>query len=294
MTACWPLIGASGTKHFSGLLFATGGLVIGLLCLLPWLVRRERWRALFSWKTAPNMFLMGLFSGGASAIFITALNYTTPANAAIMAQVEVLYSALLCAMLLKEKIPATQSLASLLVVTGTGMIMFHDLSTPRWKGDLMILVTPWMFQLSHIAAKRLPKGLDPITISGGRVFYGILAMAPLCLYSVLWGEARWSWEPRALAILGVQGLMMSCLNFILWYIAIFGMDLAKATAIMLSYPALTVVFSWTLGHEQITGVQLAGLVVTMTGASWVSRLVLRAQRALPDAAKLPPETAAQL
>lgn len=276
MTACWPLIGRLGMNYASGVLFGTAGLLIGAALMAPAVAARGRWRALFSRSTAPTLMAMGFFSGTATVIFISALGYTTPANAAIMAQVEVLYSALLCSYFLRERITARQAAASVLIVAGTGMIMLHDLTSPRWKGDLMIIATPWMFQISHMLSKRLPKSLEAVTISAGRVFYGLITMGPICLWLALRG-ARWSWEPRALLILLVQGVMMSCLNFLLWYKAIRGMDLSKATAIMLSYPALTVIFSWALGHETIAPVQVAGLALTLTGAYSVSRLVLKAQ-----------------
>ena len=88
---------------------------------------------------------------------------------------------------------------------------------------------------------------------------------------------------------------MSSINFILWYKAILRMDLAKATAIILAYPALTVLFSWALGQETIQPVQLLGLVVTLSGALWMSKLVLAAQKkAHGDAPVLPGETAAEI
>ena len=187
-----------------------------------------------------------------------------------------LYSMLLCAWLLREPLTLKQGAASALVIGGTGLIMLNDLSSPRWRGDLMILLTPWMYQVSHIISKRLPPGLDPLFVACGRVVFGIIALVPWVLWDV-WGGARWSWQPEALAWLALQGVTMSCLNFILWYMAILRMDLAKATTIMLSYPALTVLFSWALGAEAIHGVQIAGLALTLGGALWTSRLVLQAQ-----------------
>lgn len=278
LTALWPLVGASGMKHYSGVVFSVAGLALGLVTLLPALLARRRWRRLFSRDTAPYLMGMGVFSGVATAIFISALAYTTPANAAIVAQIEVLYSAALCAWVLKERPGGRQIAASLLVVLGTGLVMLRDLSSPRWRGDLMILVTPWMFQVSHIFAKRLPKDLDAWTLAGGRVFYGILAMLPLVAWELNAG-ARWSWEPAALKLLLAQGALMSSTNFVLWYMAIRHMDLSKATPIILSYPALTLAFSWMLGQETISAPQIGGLLVTMAGAIWMSRLVVEAQRA---------------
>lgn len=281
VTALWPLIGASGMRHYSGLLFSAAGLLVGLVVLLPFLLTGGRLRRIFSRDVAPSLAAMGFFSGLATAIYISALAYTTPANAAIMAQVEVLYSAVLCAWLLGERPTGKQYAATGLVLVGTGLIMLRDLSSPRWRGDLMILLTPWMYQVSHIFSKRLPKDLDAWTLSGGRVFFGLLTMGPLCAWALAQG-ARWSWEPEALRLLALQGVLMSSTNFVLWYKAIRGMDLTQATAIMLSYPALTLLFSVLAGHDRIHGLQVLGMLVTMVGAVWTSRLVVQAQR---DAAR---------
>lgn len=279
VTALWPIIGAYGVVHFSGPLFSTAGLCVGVLLMAPWLLRAGRWRAMFERRTGPTLAAMGFLSGLATTIYISALDYTTPANAAIMAQVEVLYSALLCAYFLGERVTAAQGAATALIMAGTGMVMLHDLSSPRWKGDLMVLATPWLFQVSHMLSKRLPAGLDAVSLSGGRAVYGIVTMLPVCAW-VLARGARWSWSGEAMLILGLQGALMSSLNFVLWYVAIRGMDLSKATAIMLSYPALTVLFSWALGRERIGALQVAGLVVTMAGAYWMSRLVVAARAGL--------------
>ena len=146
----------------------------------------------------------------------------------------------------------------------------------------MILCTPWLYQVSHIFAKRLPRDLDAVTLSGGRVFYGILTMAPLCLWS-LTHAGRWSSAPGALAILVTQGLLMSSLNFVLWYMAIRNMELSTATTFMLSYPALTLVFSWMLGREAIMGVQIIGLACSFSGAVWTARLTQESRRHAADA-----------
>jgi drug/metabolite transporter (DMT)-like permease len=277
ITALWPLIGAYGMRHYSGSLFATAGLVLGLCVMAPWLALKGRWRRLISPKIAPSLAMMGLCSGAATVIYISALAHTTPANAAIVAQVEVLYSAALTAWLLGERPSLKLALAALLVMSGTALVMLHDLSSPRWKGDLMILCTPWLYQVSHIFAKRLPRDLDAVTLSGGRVFYGILSMAPVCAWTLMHG-GRWSWTPEALGFLMLQGLLMSSVNFVLWYMAIRNMDLSKATTFMLSYPALTLLFSWGLGRDAMHGVQIIGLACSFTGAVWTARLTREARK----------------
>ncbi|MDD5304188.1 MAG: hypothetical protein PHS14_13900, partial [Elusimicrobia bacterium] len=65
ITALWPLIGAFGMRHYSGALFATAGLVIGLIAMSPWLLAGGRWRRVLSRRVAPSLALMGLCSGAA-------------------------------------------------------------------------------------------------------------------------------------------------------------------------------------------------------------------------------------
>lgn len=278
ITALWPIIGKAGLEHFTGVLFAQAGMAVGLASLAPWLASKGRWKRILSPELRKPLFLMGLFGSGlTSFLFITGLSYTTPSNAAIMAQVEVLYSAALCVWLLKEHVSLSQGLGSLLVVLGTGLIMAQDLSSSRWKGDLLILLTPWMFQVSHIYAKRLPRDMEPVTIAGARLFYGSLTLLPFTAWALARGP-RWSWAPESLALIAAQGVGMYSVNHILWYLAIRRMDLAKATALMLSYPALTVLFSWGLGREAVGAVQMAGLALTLSGAYWLSVLLLKAHR----------------
>jgi drug/metabolite transporter (DMT)-like permease len=275
ITSLWPIIAASAMAQDNAILFTWAGLLLGLILLAPWLLRQDRLRRIFSPKLRMNLFLMGFLSGITTIVYIAALNYTSPANAAIMAQVEILYSTVLTAIFLGERPTIRQSAASLLILSGTGIILARDFSGPRWKGDLMILATPWLFQVSHIFAKRLPEDLDAVTITGGRVIYGLIAIFPAFAVALAVG-ARWSWSGASMGALGAQALCLSSLNFVLWYKAIRGMDLSKATAIMLSYPILTMVFSWLLGRDTIGMMQLAGLALSLAGAYWMSLLVLNA------------------
>jgi len=276
LNAFWPIIGQSGLSRYSAPLFFHAGILLGLAALAPGLATGGRWRRLLSAQVGLPLLAMSTLSCAASLIYLEALRYTTPANAAVMAQVEVLYSALLSAWLLREAISRTQVWASLLVMAGTGLIMAHDLGSLRWKGDLMILLTPWMYQVSHVIAKRLPKDLDCALISGSRNFFGLFILAPFSAWA-LWHGGRWSWSPDALAVLAAQGLLMNALALLLWYAAVLRMDLAKATAFLLSYPALTMLFSWALGREQVHPLQVAGLTVTLAGAYWLSRIARRDQ-----------------
>ena len=277
LSGFWPIVGQAGTNLFSPIMFAQIGIALAFLSVLPWLLLRGRWRRILGREHRAAFFWVGLCGSGLSSLgLIIGVAHTTPSNAAIVAQVEVLYSAALCAWVLKERIGAQQLAASVLVLAGTGVILGQDLSSPRWKGDLLILLTPWLFQVSHIFAKRLPADLDEVTITGGRLFYGMLSLLPFSAWE-LTRHPLLTWTPASAGLLLAQAIGMYSLNHFLWYVAIRRMDLAKATAIILSYPAFTVLFSWGLGREAMPPARLAGLGLTLAGAYWLSMLVLKSR-----------------
>ncbi|MBI4424182.1 MAG: DMT family transporter [Elusimicrobia bacterium] len=285
VTAVWPITAKLASRYADPLAFGPAALVLGLAALSPWLLTRGRWRRLVEPGLRRNFLVVGgLGSGLTTLMLLIAVSHTTAANAAIMCQVEVVYSAILSALLLRERITGRQALASSLVFAGTALILSRDLGTPHWKGDLLILATPWMFQVSHVFSKRLPKDLEPVTIAGARMLYGGLVLVPVAVVAGLLGRVRV--EPSAVlgGIVVFHGLVLNALTVVLWYGAIRHLELAKTTAIMLSYPALTLLYCWLLGQEPIGWHQVAGLALSLSGALWLTSQVRESRAAAIGAA----------
>ena len=271
LTATWPIVGQWAMVHFDAATYTFLSLSTGIVTLLPFLLRKGRLARILSPELRGPLFVMGLFGSGLSSLlFLFGVRFTTAGNAAIVCQVEVVYSAALAAWILRERLSAAQGLASALVLAGTGLILGRDLGSPHWKGDLIFLFTPWMFQVSHIVSKRLPKDVDYVMIAGARMLYGALTVLPAALW--LWGngQGRAEFSAGAFGLLGFQAVFLGSLNLTLWYVAIRNLELAKTTAVMLSYPALTLVYAWALGQEPVGATQLAGLALSMSGALWLT------------------------
>ncbi len=273
INAAWPIWGRIGVSRMSTTLFLEISLWISFAFLLPALLREGRFRSILSREYRSRLFTMAALSSGlASLLYIGALVYTTPADAAIVAQLEILYSALLSRWMLREKITPPQMAASALILSGTLLIMGNGFQSGHWKGDLMIALSPWLYQLSHVMVKRLPSGLDALSLAGARSFYAALFLMPFAAFTLMTGGAVFPRASSTAWILIVQGVVISALNMVFWYGAIRRMDLSKATAILLSYPAATLLLSWRLGFESIGPAKIAGLVLAVAGASWLSRL----------------------
>lgn len=257
--------------HFDPATYSLLSLALGFLTLLPFLLRGGRLARIFEPGLRGRLFVMGaLGSGITSLLFLYAVKHTSAANAAIVCQIEVVYSALLAALVLRERINALQGAASALVLAGTALILGRDLGTPHWKGDLVLFFTPWMFQVSHILSKRLPREVDYVTIAAARMFYGGIILVPAAAWLWASGDGRAVFTPATLGIVAFQCVFLGSLNLTLWYVAIRNLELAKTTAVMLSYPALTLLYSWALGLEAIGDYQIVGLTLSMTGALWLT------------------------
>lgn len=277
--AIYPLIGAMAHSVISPLMLTWIGAGVGFLFFTPYLLRTRIFRQFFDRRLILPLFVMG-FVGSVlpTLLFLGALKYTTPANMAILAQIEVVYSIIIARILLREKITLSQLGGTLLVVFGTLLILAKERYSPRLIGDLMVLAAPWMFQVSHVVAKKLPKQLTPSFIGSARAFYAFLTATPIVILTLAFAPQLFKPGLKMIMVILVWGIGLNGLSLLLWYKAVRYMDLAKATAIILSYPVMTFILSAVLGFEKVHNYQFIGLVCSMAGAYWITLLVKKGKK----------------
>jgi drug/metabolite transporter (DMT)-like permease len=286
INAFFPIMGYLAAGRISPALFAFAGSVVGFACFLPWAIRNGAFRTYFRRGLWPRLFAVGFFGSALPiALLVTALNYTTPANAAILCQVEVIYALVLSRIFLGEKHSASQFAGTALVLAGTLLIAFKERFTARWTGDLIVLAVPLFYQISHLFSKKLPKDLSPVFVASARTLFAALGILPFVVFGIALPGASFTPSYELLGIILVFGVVLTALNNVLWYRAIFNMDLSKATAIVLSYPVLTAVISHALGIEKIMPYQAAGLFLALAGAYWVTLLVKKDSPPAPEEEK---------
>ena len=275
-----PVLGFFAAGRISPPLFALAGSALGFACFLPWALRHDMFPVYFRRDLWPRLLAIGFFGSALPiAALVLALRYTTPANAAILGQVEAVYTVILSRLFLREKISLSQLFGTSLVLAGTLLIAFKERFTMRWTGDLIVLAVPLMYQVSHLFSKRLPKDLDHVFVASARTLFATLGILPVFALGFFMPVASFEPSLELLGIMLVWGLVLTALNNVLWYKAILNMDLSKATAIVLSYPVLTALISHTLGIEKIQAYQLIGLGLALTGAYWVTLLVKKSDAA---------------
>jgi drug/metabolite transporter (DMT)-like permease len=265
-TSTFPLCTAFAVRSFHPVILAWATATLGFVYFSP--NKEIKVRDFFAPALRGPLFMMGFFGSALPIVLLsTAMQYTTPANAAILAQIEVVYSLIMSRMFLKEKITPVKLLGGGLVISGTLLIAFRDRFSPRWHGDLMVLCAPWMYQLSHVYAKKLPAGLKPGFIAAARGFYAGASLLPWVVIIALMHHSDFALPPvSAIATVLGMGLVLNGFNMEMWYVAIRGMELSHASVIILSYPVMTFILSALLGVEHIHLYQACGLGCALVGA----------------------------
>ena len=267
ITAINMVVAKYAVEYTSAALFLLLASLGATLCFIPHITCIHAWPRVFDRKYFWRYLGIGtLGTGLPMTIMVYALNFTTPTNASILNQFEIIYSLLLAWIILREKPSWAQLGGSALIIGGVTMLLWQAGFTPQLKGDLMIIGCLWMFQLSHILAKKLPADLDGQTVACIRSVFAMPALFLLIIYIAVTQGLTF----RPTLTLGGCVLFSAVFCYYignaLWYYGIRNMALGKATAIILSYPVFTFLISMMLGLDKLTIFKISGLVLALGGA----------------------------
>ena len=283
---CWAIVGLSPIAgHYAAavinpVLLSLLATLLAVAFFAPWLTSNHQWKILCAKETRLKFLFIGTFGTALPfSIILWAFHYTTPANAAILQQSELIYSVLIAWIFLRE-IPTKKTLAAgALILSGVLLILCKEHYTPRWIGDLLILSCPWMFQAASCIAKKLPPHLHHRTIAAARNLYALPVLMLLLVFLAWQNGGHFVCKPtlQTAWVLLYTGILKYGWAMILWYQAIRALDLSKVTAIYLSYPVLSFALSVLLGIETPHLYQLLGMGLTLAGAYWISFMVQKQQ-----------------
>lgn len=280
ITSASPLMGKWAADLSPAMLLLISNF-ISIFYFAPQLTKEKQWGLMLKKDIIFKLAAVGLFGTALPfLLLLISLQYTTPANSAILNQTEVVYSLILTYIFLKERPTGKQILGTAMVVLGAVIILLSESFTIRWKGDIIVILTVWMFQVSHIAAKKLPQNLSANFIAGGRAVFAFLWCIPMVIVSKPLGlSVDVSLTLKAALIVLFMAFLNYGLKNTLWYKAIRNMDLSKATAVILSYPVFTYVFSIAFGMDGLHLYQFCGLVFALVGAYLVTNVIKTSQKA---------------
>ncbi len=236
----------------STLIFTRAGL--GTL-LLAGLLRARGQRALPPRDALAPLALMG-FVGVAfhQLLQAQALTLTSAVSAGWLIGLTPLWSALLAAVLLKERLGPSKVAGLLvgfagatLVVTG-GLPSAHLLALPSTRGDLLVLASTLNWAVYPVLGHATIRRLGPARATAGAMSLGWLMLLPLFVAQAGWSEyARLS--PAGWAWVAFLGIASSGLAYLFWYGALERVEASRVAAFLYLEPIATLGAAvWLLGE----------------------------------------------
>jgi drug/metabolite transporter (DMT)-like permease len=256
------------------LIFARAGLGTALLLVIlsrrpaQWVPPRESW---------PALALMG-FVGVAfhQTLQGIALTMTTAAHTGWLIGVTPIWSALLSALVLRERFGPAKILglalgfAGAVVVVTRGHLSSELLALPATRGDLLILASTvnWAVYsvIGHPVLRRL--GAPRATLGAMAVGFAILSV-PVAVLGVWRDYARLS-PTGGMAVLFL-GLCCSGLGYLFWYAALETIEASRVAALLYLEPLVTLLAAVVLLGEPVQPVTVAGGLLLLAGVFVVER-----------------------
>ncbi len=269
-----PILGKYGVSLVPPLFFASlTNLIAAVFLILLILARRENIFLLLKARYFLILLSIGFFGTTLSNIlFFYGVRLTSGINSAILLQIEPLYALLIGYLLLKERINSRQIIATLFIILGTILVVYQGTSKLNW-GDILVLLTPLCYQISHFFSKKLlnKTDLSPLFIATGRTLYGGIF---LFLLSQLAGIHEWSIlaKHNMLSLFIFYGIVVYALSYLTFYEAIKRINLSKASTIISVYPAVSILLAWFILREVPDVYQLAGFFIILLGIFRLSQV----------------------
>lgn len=243
-----------------------------LIASIPFIIQlliRKEFSQLFLLKNLKTLLFVALFTAIGHGFLFVGTKLTSGTNTGLLLQVEPIYSLILGIILLGEIIKSSQIGATLLMVIGAITIVYKG-GVNLNSGDILVLFSPLMFQISHaIAKKLLNKGADISLILAGRHLYGGIM---LIIFAFIMNKSIINlFNFNNLASAFYLGLFLSAIAFC-WYSSIKKIPVSVASSFLPVTALISLLGSVFFLKETISIQQYIGFFLIVGGIIWQTNL----------------------
>ncbi len=206
------------------------------------------------------ILLLGTFNGIGTILVFMAINWGDPALAAFFSRSDTVYTVLLGAWVLREKLHPYQWLGVAVSIVGTGVMTYKG-GTIVWLVLGLSLVSSFLISLSTLIAKKNILAIPPLTMSIARstVITLITSAVALLAGQVAWPSlVTWGW------IIG-GSFLGPFLSYFMLYQSMLYLDLSRASTIRATYPLFVAIYSLVLFGTTLNFQQLMGGLIMLGG-----------------------------
>jgi len=261
-----PALTRWGATNLDPLLFCTGAVVIAALFCVVLMYSRGELKLVFGRAFRLQLAMMSATGTMATSLLLTfGMTRINAIGATILLQSEPIYSLLLAIIVVRERPSKRQLLATATILLGIGSVYATGGAlSPAWAA-LLVLITPLLWQTSHVMGLSMMPPLSPLAITSGRMIYAALGLGTLLIL------ARPATLPElanvgTLAIIVVTGFFIYFLSALTWYGAISRLSLAWTTALVVpAIPLLSILFAVVFLGERATVREILGVLIAIAG-----------------------------
>ncbi|MEL6983807.1 MAG: DMT family transporter [Actinomycetota bacterium] len=232
--------------------WGAAALYVGLFLVMGGRINRPALRA-----AAPG----GLFFGVQLALFFSAIQLTTVANATMLIALQPVAVLLFFSKRFGEVVTARQLALSGAAMTGVGLVVFGSTESPSWSpgGDLLAIGALVMWTFYFVSSKEARKTLGAFEYQGLSLLFSAAIMLPVAAAfsgTVDPGPGKWGW---ILAMIAIPGTGHLALNW-----AHPRVKLALVSQLTLFSPVVSVALAAAvLDGETVNALQLIGMALVL-------------------------------
>lgn len=201
-----------------------------------------------------------------------ALTYNLASHVGVIISVAPFFTAILAKLFLKgEKLKPQFFVGFVVAIAGISLISFNGSFEMKLNpvGDILTITAALVWAVYSVIIKKIGEFHYNTIQSTRRVFfYGLVTMIPALFFlGFNWspsGFARLT-HPQNLMNILYLGFGASALCFVTWNWAVRVIGAIKTSAYIYMSPVITLITSVLILHEPLTGITIAGTVLTMAG-----------------------------
>jgi len=265
LAALFPILVHYGSGRLPAIFYAAVTSLLAGFFMGLWLWGAGRLKELLNRKAWKAMLFVTLFIVVFPSILVykgTAL--TSGINTSILLTAEIFF-ALIFFHFVGERVTWAKMAGATAMVLGTILVVWNGQLALN-RGDLFILLATAFFPVGNFYAKKVLEQVHPLTLVLVRnLLGGIILMGFSLTSESIVGTSVWPLLKELWWVILLNGILISVFSKVVWYEGLKRIEITKATIMMMSYPALSMILATIFLKEIPTLYQFGGLVIIFAG-----------------------------
>ncbi len=264
--AMQPVLTRYAAVRIDPILFCAAVTTIAAICALPFLHYRGELAMLFDRRHLPWLIAMSMAGTVMTSLtLIYGMQHIDAIAAVILLQTEPIYSLILSVAIVGERPSPRQLLATGAILVGIGSVFWAGNAFAPMFAAVLLFITPFFWQTSHVIGLRVMPPLSPIGVAGARFIFAACVFIPMLMLRHA-GSLSELGDPHLLIVILAIGFFVYFLSALTWYGAISRLSLSWTTALVVpGVPLISMVFAMIFLGEHPTSHEVIGVLIAIGG-----------------------------